>query len=1011
MKPIKVSFQAFASYARKTEVDFEKAGALFLIHGETGAGKTTILDAMMYALYGESSGGERSEMRCALPEAADIPTEVEFIFEIGSKRYKFTRYIGFTPRSKKLETKQDCFHLDENSTEFIPFFENPKQVFVRQKAEELTGLSAEQFRQVIILPQGKFERLLTSGSDEKEKILSTLFGAEKFTLLSKKLAEMAEDERRTLKTEETELNALLAAEKAESIEQLSEESKELSEKLNELSPKVKAAGLEFEIAQKALAEANAVTSDFDKLKKAKLSLDELNGKAEEISRINRLLSMHEKALKARPEYISLCGARQDISARKKALSDAENAFTAAKAEHEKLLEKRAETAGTEERISALKSELAVLEEFSEAYEKIDLAKKSAAAFAKKISEKASQLEIANNSVQKTDADISAAKAKQEQILSEFSRKIPELTKKKALLDKGRESYENLRTYENALNGILAEIEKLSESEASLESKKNAFGAEYDRLYRIYFENAAAELSSKLEEGRPCPVCGSLSHPAPAHFSAENVTSEQVKTARDNFDAAGEELSKIKEAKAARQERVNNAQKYISDCKNVILKTGYSPEIFRETADRLSEAEAQDRLIPELKNRISALETQKQDLENSKKKISNDIEDLKQQKTAAETEIAVLNTRLSKDCPDKQSYILKINGIKAEIGKLSEEKKAADLAFENSQKHLTGAETSFKQATEELFSAENRLSSAEAAFLQKLSAAEIPDEESFRTSLLPEAAAEEYSRNVKEYSDSRLLAENTVKELSEKLSGKEPPDTAKLSEKAALAKENYDDLSKEHTLCSDRITHLGEVLKNYSERYEKFRAAAEKNGKRIEFARFMRGDKGISFTRYVLSMMLSLVVSEANRILSDIHGGMFRLRVKTELAANSKSGLDLEVENTLSEGDVRYGVKGLSGGEKFLISLALSLGLSAVAQSRSGGIRIDAMFIDEGFGSLDSNSLKEAISVLCSLSNGKSSIGIISHVEELRNVIPCCIEVKKTAQGGSMIIDNYVVSEL
>ncbi len=1003
LKPIKVSFQAFASYVRKTEVDFEKAGALFLIHGETGAGKTTILDAMMYALYGESSGGERSEMRCALPEAAEIPTEVEFIFEIGGKRYKFIRGMKFRPRKKTLDPYQDCFYFDENLQDLVPFFENPKQSAVKEKAEELTGLSAEQFRQVIILPQGKFERLLTSESSEKEKILSTLFGAEKFTMLSRKLADMADEEHKTLKNEETELNALLSAEKAESIEQLSEESKNLSERLKELSPKVKAAGEEFETAQKALAEANAITADFGKLQKAKLSLDELNGKGTEISRIKDLLSLHEKALKARPEYISLCGARQDISARKKALSDAENAHTAAKSEYEKLLEKRAETTGTEERISALKSELAVLEELSEAYENIDNAGKRAAAFEKEISGNTARLEAADRSIQKTEADISATKAKQEKILSEFSGKIPELTKKKALLDKGRENSDNLRKYENALNGILAEIEKLSERETSLESKKNAFGAEYDRLYRIYFENAAAELSSKLEDGRPCPVCGSLSHPAPAHHSAENVTSEQVKTARDNFDAAGEELSKIKEAKAAQQERVNNAQKFISDCKNVISETGYSPEIFRETADRLSEAEAQDRLIPKLKQDISALEAQKQTLENSKKDISAAIESFKQQKTAAETEISVLKTRLSEDCPDKQSYILKVNGIKAEIGKLSEEKKAADAKFELSQKRLTGAETSLSQAKEELSSAENRLSAAEAAFLQKLSAARIPDEESFKTSLLPEAAAEEYSRKIKDYSDSRLLAENTVRELSEKLSGKEPPDISDLSGKAAFAKENYDSLSKEFTLSADRTKHLEEVLKDYSARYEKFRAAAEKNGKRISFAKFMRGDKGISFTRYVLSMMLGLVVSEANRILSDIHGGMFRLRVKTDLSASSKSGLDLEVENTLSEGNVSYGVKGLSGGEKFLISLALSLGLSAVAQSRSGGIRIDAMFIDEGFGSLDRNSLKEAISVLCSLSGGKSSIGIISHVEELRNVIPCCIEVKKASQGGSMII--------
>ncbi|MDE7278134.1 MAG: AAA family ATPase, partial [Oscillospiraceae bacterium] len=146
MLPVKLVIQAFESYADQTEIDFERLDSLFLIHGETGAGKTAVLDAVTYALYGESSGGERTDMRCALPAAENLPTMVEFTFKIRGELYKFTRSITVTPRSKKLEARQDCFYFDKTSDCFRAFFENPKQTFVRAKAEELTGLSAEQFR-------------------------------------------------------------------------------------------------------------------------------------------------------------------------------------------------------------------------------------------------------------------------------------------------------------------------------------------------------------------------------------------------------------------------------------------------------------------------------------------------------------------------------------------------------------------------------------------------------------------------------------------------------------------------------------------------------------------------------------------------------------------------------------------------------------------------------------------------------------------------------------------------
>ena len=220
MLPIKLRMQAFASYADAVEIDFEKLDNLFLIHGATGSGKTAILDAMMYALYGSSSGNGRTTFRCALPAAENLPTEVEFIFRSNGKLYKFTRTIRITPRSKKEESKQDCFVFDETEGKYRAIFENPISSRVNEEAVKITGLEADQFRQVVILPQGQFERLLTSGTKDKEKTFSTLFAADKYTAVSDKINEKRLAMKDDIAKEDKALQAVLDTERVQNISEL-----------------------------------------------------------------------------------------------------------------------------------------------------------------------------------------------------------------------------------------------------------------------------------------------------------------------------------------------------------------------------------------------------------------------------------------------------------------------------------------------------------------------------------------------------------------------------------------------------------------------------------------------------------------------------------------------------------------------------------------------------------------------------------------------------------------------
>lgn len=1000
MLPIKLKMQAFASYAEAVEIDFEKLDRLFLICGETGAGKTAVLDAMMYALYGESSGGDRSEMRCALPAAEKLPTEVEFTFTAHGKPYTFTRSITVTPRSKKLEFHQDCFYYDEERNRRA-FFENPRQTFVRAKAEELTGLSAEQFRQVVILPQGKFERLLTSDSKDKETILSTLFGAEKYTRLSEKLWEKAEEKRKNLAAENAALKALLAAENAENPEQLAEERDRLKEETEALAPKLAEVKERLGAAREKLAAAEVLSAKFSERGAAEKRIADLGQRAEEINEKRTALQKHENASKAKPEHTAFENAEKAFAARssgyaaaEKKLSEAEKAYGEAVRKKDAVLQREAEN-------SEKARELAVLESLAPLYGKISA---SAAALKKIAAERADRERlhaVTAGKLENVSSERSRLSEMRERIVREFSDALPKLAERKAALERGAAASARLEKYTAALEKIRKKLLRLEAEADRLNGGKAAAEAVYDKLYGEYLSNAAAELSSRLKADCPCPVCGSLSHPKPAAQGENAVTSEDVKSARDKFETAAKACANKLAEIAAEKARIPAAEEYISAERKVMEETGYTAEELKTVSEKYAEALRQNDSLTDIDKRLGELSALKAELEKRKQSETEKLSEIKDSEVRTEAELSALRERLDPKFKDPKAYAERVNVLKKDTEEYARARELSERELASAEKRKIEDAAALSQAERERAAAEKALAETREAFLKKLEElAVLPDE--YKKSLLDETAAARLAEDIKEYDLAIHAAREQVKKLSSELEGKSPPPLEKIKGEASETEAVFSELSGKVAVAAGRLERLQKLAEEYSARFAALETEREKTDKLTAFAKFMRGDKGVSFTRYVLSIMLSLVTAEANRILEDIHGGKFRLLVKTDLAANSKQGLDLEVENLTADASVRYGVKNLSGGEKFLISLALSLGLSAVARSRNGGIEIEAMFIDEGFGSLDPASLKEAVSVLCGSALGRSRIGIISHVEELKNVIPCGIEVKKRADGSSVI---------
>ena len=999
MLPVKLVMQAFESYAGKTEIDFERLDSLFLIHGETGAGKTAVLDAVTYALYGESSGGDRTDMRCALPAAEKLPTLVEFTFKIHGELYRFTRSITVTPRSKKLEARQDCFYFDKASDCFRAFFENPKQVFVRAKAQELTGLSAEQFRQVIILPQGKFEQLLTSGSRDKEEILSTLFGADKYTRLSDKLWEKSERLRKELDDETKSLKAMLAAENAESPEQLDGEIKRLSEEAETLSPELDKAKKKLDALREKLTAAELSAAKFNELNEAENRLKELDKSRAETEEKRLVLKKHENASRALAEKNALASAEKNLSERRSGLDTAEKKLFSA--EEKFLLSEKKKTALAEKEPGHLAKteQLAVLKNLAPLYEKIS----GKTAELKKLSE---QTELcgkrkanAEERVGKCVSEAERLSEKRERIEQEYSRKLPGLAARLNELKNGAEAKKRLDTYTSALDEIRRKIAAMTAEADRLEQEKSEAESRYDRLYGDYIRNAAAELSSQLKEGVPCPVCGSLSHPAPAELSENAVTAAEVKNARAVFERHAKKLADMRGEIAKEEVRIPAAEDYIAAEKKVIADTGYTAAELDDVTEKHGEAVRQNETLPKIDSRLKELSGLKADLERQLAEETKNLENARNAEYGAKAELSALKESLDPRFGDADSYAAEVSRLKTDIDAFTLEKEISDHEFAAAEKTRIEAASVFNQAKSELDSASAALDKAQSAFLKKLDELGVsPDE--YEASLLSEENAARLSEEIKRYDLDLYTERKRADSLKKELDGKAPPPLEEIRSDVKRAEDELSALSGKLALVSERLERLKKVSEEYSRRFAAIRTESERSDKLSKFAGFMRGDKGISFTRYFLGIMLSLVAAEANRILAEVRGGKFRLRVKNEYAANSKQGLDLEVETLTADFKVAYGVKNLSGGEKFLISLALSLGLSAVAQSRNGGIDIEAMFIDEGFGSLDPASLREAIAILCGITAGRSSVGIISHVDELKNVIPCGIRVTKNPDGTS-----------
>lgn len=876
MKPIQLVLSAFGPYVERTVIDFSALGeeGLFLIAGDTGAGKTTIFDAISFALYGEASGGkEKRKSKSFHSDYVSDQTEtyVELTFRHRGETWWIRRNLEYQRPAKKKKdgmettTRQaaDAQMRNEDTGEEILRMDD-----VNRRVRELLGLTQDQFTQTVMIAQGDFLKILTASSDDRKKLFRDLFHTNLYVDLQSRLQEKnraCADEQKALE------QVILSAE-------------------GKIDP-------EAEFAEREI-------------------LLSYCGQIQHTDALCALLARLIEQEKA---------AQEQARAQKKEAADQIGALIAAVTEGERVNRDFADWESKRARLAALTAGQGEID-----------AQRAALAAARR----AQQLETDEALMRRTRRDMDAQRAalsEAQATLKQAEKALPETeTRMKEAESRGGEIHALLaqaKQLEDCLP-VLGEVERLK---AALDTQKRELQrlteassraqAAYTAAQNSYYLSQAGLLARELKAGQPCPVCGSTAHPCPAQITPETVTRQALEQA------------------AKRRETAEKAQ---------------SDAATRLAANRAALDEREDRLRA---LKIGADETQ--------------------QRLAARIDAA------HQAAADRQR---EIDAARSTYQALDKRKTAAQSAVDAAQKQLAALEKDLRAQTE--------------AFEQKRAAHGFEDEASYRLAKRTNADIERLDREIRNYDEQKRTLAAQTHELEDKLSGRQRTDLTALQNRRAAALDRQAKAENAEKAMVRKLT-----LHESAEREIRQANATiqKKRGKWQIIQELYTCCAGIAagnprakltFEAYVQQYYFRFVVAAANKRLTRLTDGMFTLRVMREAANRvSQSGLDLEVLDR-STGQARD-VSTLSGGESFLASLALALGLSDAVQSQSGQIRMDAMFIDEGFGSLDENALRSSIDVLLELADGKRLIGIISHVQELEERIDKQIVVTKTPNGSTV----------
>lgn len=915
MRPLKLTISAFGPYADQQELDFTKLGqsGLYLITGDTGAGKTTIFDAITFALFGEASGDSRkADMLRSKYAKAETPTFVELTFSHGEKEYTVRR----NPEYTRAKTRGTGTTNEKASAQLF----SPNGGVLDGKVKEvdnairdIIGLTQEQFSQIAMISQGEFRELLQADTKKRQAIFREIFKTGKYEVLQERL-----------KSEASSLNQQLSEIRRSTAQYVGSI---LCNEDSLLAIDVrKARDGEMLTADVLELLVNLLTED--ELVKEKLG-KELSSKDTQIESLTKEITRAAEYQKREKELEEKLQKGQVLTAEMEqaqmALQEAESA-----SKEQELLEKK--------------------------INEIDLLLPSY-----------DEIEGKINELSEKESDLEEAREKQTDVLQNTETlrdEIAELTEEqKSLEDAAVECQQLVSQREalvrkrDALNSLVVDIKELQVQQAKLQNLQKDYVAARDEMVRLqsiydtknkaFLDEQAGILASNLTSGTPCPVCGSTEHPQPAALSENAPTEADVKKAKQALDAATSTMTEASKLASTQKGKVANDEEKISkDVKKLL--------------GDFSIADAESVAAEQVKTLVSeiTITDEKISLAETKKKRKLALDDLLPKKgSLLQQETERLN--------ELNSTVAALKTAVEQLGKHVEELKGklpyeSRSVAEEERKSLSNKKEQLKKA----------LNDAKAAFDNK------NDELTGVQSVI-----EDLRRQLAEKNDVDIDALRTQK-------------NALTTERGQIIEEQ-NEVGTRLTVNSsarDNIAAKAIETTKLEQRYAWVKALSDTANGTVS------GKAKIMLETYIQTTYFDRILERANLRLRKMSGGQYDLKRREEADNNkAQSGLDLNIVDHINA--TERSVNTLSGGESFLASLALALGLSDEVQA-STGIRLDTLFVDEGFGSLDPEALSKAYNTLAGLTDGNRLVGIISHVAELKEKIEHQIVVKKDRDGAS-----------
>lgn len=1006
MYPKILMMQAFGPYVEKQTIDFRAWDKqhLFLIRGETGSGKTMILDAMTYALYGKSSGGQREDLESMRSRFAedDQMTFVDFTFQIQEREYRFYRKVEVrTKRNKEkvLKVSVDAGEIIDGT--YYPFFENPKQKGIEEKARELIGLSHEQFIQVMVLPQGMFERLLVSKSDEKQEILKTLFQMENWSKINEYLVESMRKKKAEIDEKKQQVEGYLKGVEAASVQELQdwvnkadEETSHLQESSVETAKQLSVLRDEVQLQKqiriwhKEQEEALAKKAE---LIKQQAAYDDIRKEYEQQKRLQVLL----------PYVAAEVNAHKELEERKERQDKASSFLKEMEVKREKMPEKEAAVKELEIELRKQDQALSLLREKRGIY--LDLQKHQT-----KLAAIMAEEERLDQAYAHSVKSIQEKKEEHETMTSQ----IQQLTEALRVSGVVEEQYAAMRqaNYLNQqyvkakqkLHEIKEETDVLLCQLKQQETKLKERQTQHDALYRNILDNSALQLATLLQDEKPCPVCGSCHHPHPATLKQEYVDVLTLKKLQEEIDILKSKYEECQQQHGMKTSLYQNKEAEAATIQEEIHKLlgkAYKEEEYTAIEKEVKNIQAWRKQKEKLQQALNHSMNQQVQQETQKEQQEKQLQECRIQKAGLRSSLDHLHAQLPDTLPSLEAFDAHMTNLTAQRAQ-----KASQLSTQQEElsKFLLTYEKAKQEAAASVIEADKAAKAYQNAITSlqdKCHEVQIRIEE---VKTIKREDTDKLQEQIRQYETACVQVETTLENIRKHLASSVQKDLEVLSSQLhQLEQEDKEQRAHIAALQTQKTMYM-KIIFQVEKVYKELQEEEPKYIRMNQFVKAMRGDNGIGIERYVLGVMLGNITQSANKLLEHVHDGRYRIYRSDEASGRTrKYGLELSIYDAYTCS--QRSVVSLSGGEKFLVSLALSLALSAVVQARNGGVHFDAMFIDEGFGTLDEHSIADALHVLNVMGVRKGLVGIISHVELLKENISAGIEVVKSRKGSHIIM--------